>query len=142
MGAGGLLTVAHLTHRLDDVAEFVGIGPKPLPDPGDTRLVRRAARECTRLLATVEGAAAANPGAALAPVAAIVREQMVAVGGSPAATASLAPVTLDALEKALSTAATRRAADADAAGSAALVRVLASMSAGHAQCARVVRSLS
>ncbi|MCD9198442.1 hypothetical protein [Aeromicrobium wangtongii] len=142
VGAGGLLTVGHLTHRLDDVADAVGLDPKPLPDPADTRIVRRAARACATLLTTVEAAAAANPGVDLAPVAAIVREQLAAVGGSPATTASLAPVTLDALEQALSNAAADRAADAVDAGSAALVRVLASMSAGQAQCARAVRRLA
>jgi hypothetical protein len=142
VGAGGLLTVAHLTHRLDDVADALGVEPKALPDADDTRLVRRTARECTTLLTTVEAAAAASSGAALAPVTAIVRRQLAAVGGSPATTASPTPVTLDELEQALTTSSARRAADAVRAGSPALVRVLASMSAGQAQCARAVGALS
>jgi hypothetical protein len=145
VATGGLLTAAERTHRLDDIADAVGLDPKPLPDPADTRIVRRAADESAVLLATAEATASAHPAVELAPVVAIVREQLAAVGGASAATAPApspdAPAAVAALAQALSSAADRRASDANRAGSPALVRVLASMAAGHAQTARTVRRL-
>jgi hypothetical protein len=145
VGAGGLLVAAEATGRLDDVADAVGVEPKPQPDPDDTRILRRAARETATLLATVEATAAAQPALALAPVVAVVREQLDAVGGGTASTPPPPPAGADAavdtLATALDTARQQRRRDALAAGSPALVRVLASMSAGHAQCARAVREL-
>lgn len=145
VATGGALTAAHRTHRLDDVADALGIDPKPLPDPNDTRILRRAADQCATLLATVEATATAQPAVALAPLVAIVRQQLAAVGGSAATTvpapAADVSAALDALETAFTDAADRRAADAVEAGSPDLVRVLASMSAGHAQSARALRGL-
>ncbi|WP_162248839.1 hypothetical protein [Aeromicrobium sp. Root472D3] len=145
VGAGGLLVAAEATGRLDDVADAVGLDPRPEPDPGDTRILRRAATATAALLAGVESTAAAHPELALDPVAAIVREQLAALGGatppaSPAPPADVAAA-VDALATALDAARTDRRRDALAAGSPALVRVLASMSAGHAQGVRAVRGL-
>ncbi len=145
VGAGGLLVAAEATGRLDDVADVIGLDPEPLPDPDDTRVLRRAATSTAALLAVVQSTAAAHPALALAPVAAIVREQLDAVGGATAPAASAPPAdagaAVDALASALDTARKARRRDALAAGSPALVRVLASMSAGHAQGVRVVRGL-
>jgi hypothetical protein len=149
VGAGGLLVAAEATGRLDDVADAVGLDPQPLPDPGDTRVLRRAADSTAALLASVEATAAAHPALALAPVADVVREQLAAVGGEAgdgaASSASAPPAdrgdAVDALASALDAARKDRRRDALAAGSPALVRVLASMSAGHAQAVRVVRGL-
>lgn len=144
--SAGALAVAEVTHRLDDVAEAVGIEPTPLPDPEDSRILRRASGETGTLLAMVEATAAAHPDLALADVEVIGREQLQALGGSTAATDVAAPpaepgAALTVLEDAYTRAATQRASDAGDAFSPALVRVLASMSAGHAQTARQLRRL-
>lgn len=140
---GGVLGGAHATHRLDDLADAVGIEPKPQSDPADDRLLRSAATAQAGLLATVEATAARHPSLALAPFVAIGREQLDALGGSTASTDVAAvpddaAAALTALVAAYRTASTGRAADAVAATSPELVRVLASMSAGLFQCARTV----
>lgn len=144
--SAGALTAAGLTHRLDDVAGAVGIEPTPLPAPEDDRILHRASDATAALLAMVEATAVAHPDLALADVEVIGREQLTALGGTTASTdAAAAPAdqgaALTALQDAYSLAATQRATDAGAAFSPALVRVLASMSAGHAQTARQLRSL-
>jgi hypothetical protein len=147
VAAGGAVAVAHLTHRLDDVADVVGLDPKPLPDPEDSRILRRAASSTAALVAMLDATAAAHPGLDLAPFVAIGREQLSALGGSTART-DVAPPPADpaaaaaVLEDAHVQASTRRATDAVAAFSPALVRVLASMSAGHAQAARQLGRLA
>jgi hypothetical protein len=140
VGAGAL-TVADLTHRLDDVAEAVGLDPKPLPDPGDARLLRAAAGDMAAVVALADATAALHPTLDLAPLVVIGREQLDALGGSTAATdvAPAAPdaaAALAALVEAYRTASTARAAESVRAVSPELVRVLAAMSAGLAQCAR------
>jgi hypothetical protein len=144
VGAGGLVVAAEATGRLDDVADAVGIDPKPQPDPDDTRVLRRAARATAVLQATVAATSAGHPGLDLAAVTATVGEQLAALGGAKAPAGTAPPdqgAAVDALAAALDAACKDRARDAVAAGSPALVRVLASMSAGHAQSVRVVRSL-
>ncbi len=140
---------ARLTGRLDDVADAVGLDPKPEPDPRDTRLVRRAARAAAGLVAAVEATASRHPdlATALAPLAIIGREQVAAVDGGPTATTD--PITppeapdeaVRALETLCSTSSTERAADCGTAVSPDLARVLASMSAGLAQAATILRGL-
>lgn len=145
VGAGGLITAAQLTHRLDDIADAVGLDPKPLPDPDDTRILRRAAADTARLLATVEATAALHASVDLTAVVSIIHEQLAAVGGATAPPADAPPAdaeaALRALEDILEASAADRSIDAQRAGSPALVRVLASMSAGHAQSARLARRL-
>lgn len=125
------------------MAEAVGLEPKPQADPADDRLLASAATAQAALLATVEATAARHPTLALAPFVTIGREQLDALGGSTAAT-DVAPVPEDAaaaraaLATAYRTESTQRASGAVAATSPELARVLASMSAGLAQCARTV----
>ena len=141
----GLLVAGERTGRLDDVAGAVGLDPKPQPDPGDTRLLRRAASSTAGLLAAVEATIAAHPSLDLVPVAERVREQLAAMGGATAKPAATPPAdaaaALEALDAAFVEAAGARGRDARSAGSAALVRVLASASAGHAQAQRIVGEL-
>jgi hypothetical protein len=145
VGAGGLLVAGEATGRLDDVADAVGIDPKPQPDPDDTRILRRAARATAVLQATVTATAQAHTALDLAGIAAVIGEQLAALGGAKVPAATPAPgdrtAAVDRLVQALETARKDRARDAVAAGSPALVRVLASMSAGHAQSVRAVRNL-
>lgn len=144
-GAAGLLVAGEATGRLDDVADAVGVDPKPQPDPDDTRVLRRAARATAALQAIITATSAAHPGLALAPVTAVVGEQLAALGGAKASVSPAPPTdrgaAVDELAARFDAARKDRARDAVEAGSPALVRVLASMSAGHAQSVRVVRSL-
>lgn len=138
-----MLGGAHATHRLDDLADAVGLEPKPQSDPADDRLLDSAATAQAALLATVEATAARHTSLALAPFIAIGREQLDALGGSTASTDVAAvpedaPAALAALVLAYRTQSTQRADDAVAATSPELARVLASMSAGLAQCAQTV----
>lgn len=143
VAAGGLLAGAHATHRLDDLADAVGLEPKPQSDPADDRLLASAATAQAALLATVEATAARHPALVLAPFVTIGREQLDALGGTTAAS-DVAPVPEDAaaaraaLATAYRTESAQRAEGAVAAASPELARVLASMSAGLAQCARTV----
>lgn len=147
-GAAALVGGAQLTGRLDDVADAVGLDPKPLPDPGDTELVARTARDCATVLALVEATASTHAALAgpLVPFRAAVREQLEAVGGRSTGVEAVAPPAdeteaVKALETVFGSAAGRRASAAADAASPDLVRVLASMSAGHAQAARAMRGL-
>ncbi|MET0930661.1 MAG: hypothetical protein ABWX74_14165 [Aeromicrobium sp.] len=139
--SAGALTAAGLTHRLDDVAEAVGIEPTPLPDPVDDKLLRAAALDMAAVTALSDATASRHPALDLGTLAAIVRTQLDAVGGSTAATDLAAPsadpaTALTALVDAYRTASKARAAQALRAVSPELVLVLASMSAGLSQCAR------
>jgi hypothetical protein len=137
----GVLVVADATHRLDDLARAVGVEPHPEPDPADDRVVADARTQMATLLALVGATVARHPGLELGDLEALGREQLAALGGGsrlPEAPVvdddpSAAATTLSAAYDAASAA---RADDAGAAVSPDLVRVLASMSAGLAQCAR------
>jgi len=144
--AGGALAAGRLTGRLDDAADAVGLDPKPLPDPADTTIIGRAAFAMAGVLAAVEATAAAHADLALAGFEAIGREHLEALGGTTASTDVAAPPTdrveaVKVLEAVYGEAVKGRADDAADAFSADLVQVLASMSAGLAQCLRAIRSL-
>lgn len=146
IGVAGFLTVADLTHHLDDVARTVGLDPHPEPDPADDEIVRSTARDLAAVLALVEATAAAHPELDLTALASLGHQQLAAVGGTTAAT-DIGPVAarpkdaVAALETAYARASAARARDCQRAVSPDLVTVLASMSAGLAQCARAVRGL-
>lgn len=143
--AGGLAGAA-LGHRLDDLARSVGIEPHPEPAPSDDRLIARVAADQNALLARVEATAVKHDRLRLDPFVAIstAHARAVGVGGSvpdvtpPPANRAKAVSTL---ASAYATASKARAADAAEAISPALARVLASMSAGLAQCAITVGDL-
>lgn len=145
VGGAAIIGGAQLTGRLDDVADAVGLDPKPEPDPRDNRLVGRAGASAAGLLATLEATVARHPTMALAPLIDLVREQATAVDGGSAADAAPVPETPEeasrALEALFSSAASDRATDCGRAVSPDLARVLASMSAGLAQAAVAVRGL-
>lgn len=139
-GGAGLLGAAKITHRLDDAARLVGLEPKPEPDPRDARIVREAARDQAALTAAAKALHEAQPELRLAPVVALCAEQLQAVGGSTASTDPAGSIaSADELAELFASASTARAAQANEAFSPELVRVLASMSAGLAQCERHVR---
>jgi hypothetical protein len=147
VGSAGLLTVAQFTHRLDDVADAVGLRPKPEADPADDRLLRAAANDMAALTALVEATATRHPSLGLAALVPLAREQLKALGGTTASTDIAAPpedpvAALAAVEQACRTASSARAAQAVRANSPELVLVLASISAGLAQCARAAHPRS
>jgi len=141
-GLGG----AALGHRLDDLARGVGIEPHKEPDPADDRLIARVATDQNALLARVEATAVKHPKLGLTSYVAISTAHAKAVG-VPAVVPDVAAPPADptravsALASAYSAASKARAADSIRATSPALARVLASMSAGLAQCARGVGAL-
>lgn len=141
-GLGG----AALGHRLDDLARGVGIEPHPEPEPADDRLIARVAADQNALLAQVEATAAKHTAVRLGPFVAISTAHAKAVGvatvipdvATPPASRDAA---IRALASAYSDASRARATDSAEATSPALTRVLASMSAGLAQCATAIGEL-
>ena len=138
-GLGG----AALGHRLDDLARGVGINPHPEPEPSDDRLIARVAADQNALLARVEATAARHTAVRLGPFVAISTAHAKAVGVAGAVPDVAAPpanrdAAIKALGTAYATASKARAADSAKAASPALTRVLASMSASLAQCAKSI----
>lgn len=148
MVVAGAGTVAGLAHRLDDVAREVGVRPRPRAVAADDALIAEVARAQNVLLSQVEAVAARHAGLAdgLKPFEQIAQAQVKAVGGAdavrraPAVDADSAGA-VTALSNAYAAASTARAEDSGQAVSPDLARVLASMSAGLAQCAHTVRDL-
>ncbi len=135
---------------LDDALRGVGVEPHPEPDPDDTRRLKRAAIDQATLVASIDATVGAHPELEgdLNPLRVVADEQLVAVGGSLAAT-SVGPAPADPedaaaeLSRIASDSAEARENDAVAAASPDVARVLASMSAGLSQLAAafgVVRS--
>lgn len=142
-GGAGLLGAAQITHRLDDAARLVGLDPKPEPEPRDAQIVRQAARDQADVTASAEALHEARPELRLAAVVALCTEQLTAVGGTTATTdLARGPASAGQLADLLKTASAARASQANDAFSPELIRVLASMSAGLAQCERRVRRLA
>ena len=146
MAVAGALTVADLAHRLDDLARAAGVEPRPRPDSGDNRLLTRVAGDQNTVLAAVEATAARHTSLPIDPFVAIGREHVEAVGGSstvpaPPKVADDEAKAVAALASAYAAASRARAVDAGRAVSPDLARVLSSMSAGLAQCARAVGAL-
>lgn len=144
--AAAALGGAALAHRLDDLARRVGIEPHPEPDPADDRLLARVATDQNALLARIEATASAHPTLRLDRYLSISTAHATAVGvGANVPQAPTPPAdpaeAVDALRSAYAEASQARAADALRAVSPALVRVLASMSAGQAQCADTIGGL-
>ncbi len=141
-GLGG----AALAHRLDDLARSVGIEPHPEPDPADDRLIARVAADQNALLARVEATASKHEALRLDPFVAISTAHAKAVGVAATVPDIDAPpanrdTAVRTLASAYAAASRARATDSAKAASPALARVLASMSAGLAQCAHAVGAL-
>jgi hypothetical protein len=127
---------------LDDALRGVGVDPHPEPDPGDTRRLQRAATDQAVLVASVDATVGAHPELEgdLNPLRVVADEQLVAVGGSLAAT-SVGPAPADPKDATAELArlafdsAEAREVDAVSAASPDVARVLASMSAGLSQLA-------
>ncbi len=153
-GAGALALTAAVgvgaaTHRLDDIADSIGIKPRPRPVASDETLIAAVAQAQNLVLAKIELTSARHPELAntLAPIAKIGQEHVDAVGG-PSGVPSAEAIDSDparalkALEQTLDGASTARAKDSLRAVSPALARVLSSMSAGLAQASRTIGDIS
>jgi len=115
----GVVVTAGATRWLDDAVRAVGIGPRRGSRPADVSLATAALADQQRLLRIAHGADDADDAVTL------LSEQVRQLGGEP----DRRPLQGSLIEE-LRSAANHRALDAQAAISAELVTVLASMSAG------------
>ena len=127
---------------LDDGLRAVGIRPHAEPDPKDVTLLRQAAAEQADLLAALDSVSQ-DDGSAVAELRAVLNEQLAAVSDESPATQSLAGgLDFAGFAERAEAAAAARADGAMAAGSLAVVKVLATMSAGLEQVAVAARRLA
>ena len=141
IGVGGF--VAQRAGVLDDGLRAAGLRPHAEPDPRDVTLLAEAAADQSDLLAALD-AVDASAGADLRPV---LREQLAAVSDEPSTPISPGSVPMGGLDltafaERTEAAAAARADGAMSAGSLAVVKVLATMSAGLEQVAVAARRLA
>ena len=144
IGIGGF--AAQRAGVLDDGLRAVGVRPHAEPDPLDVALLAEAAAGQTELLAALDVLGHSENPADVASLRAVLSEQLAAVSDEPSATPTGAPAAHDAdftafAERVEATAAAR-ADGALSAGSLAVVKVLAAMSAGLEQVAVAARRLA
>lgn len=142
-GAGIAGFTAQSFGVLDDALRAVGVRPHAEPDRRDVALLAEAAAAQAELLAALDALGQGPDPATLADLRAVVREQLAAVSDDPAPTPAGDALTADAdlisfAERAEAVAAAR-ADGALSAGSLAVVKVLAAMSAGLEQVAVTAR---
>ncbi len=131
--AGG--AVVRLAGRDDDLLRALGARPRPVPVAADTTLLRTAATEQAALVEAVGGLDDVD----VEDLLAVLREQLDALGGGDAAGPGAArSSSAREVARDVAAAARRREADALAATSPDLGRVLASLAAGQAQVARTL----
>jgi len=122
VGAAGVAGfAANQAGVLDDGLRAIGIQPHAEPDPHDVALLAEAAAGQAELLAVLDAMDPSQDAAAVADLRTVLREQLAAVSDDPP-TPTAGPLTGEA-DGALS------------AGSLAVVKVLAAMSAGLEQVA-------
>jgi hypothetical protein len=144
VGIGGF--AAHRAGVLDDGLRAVGVRPHAEPDPLDVALLAKAAAGQTELLAALDALGHSENPSDVAGLRAVLSEQLAAVEDEPSAIPTRAPAARDAdftafAERVEATAAAR-ADGALSAGSLAVVKVLAAMSAGLEQVAVAARRLA
>jgi len=148
--AGGVGVAGFATQRagvLDDGLRAVGIRPHAEPDPHDVALLAEAAAGQAELLAVLDTVATAQNPTAVEDLRAVLREQLAAVSDDPSATPTAgAPAGVDAdftaFAERVEAMATARADGALSAGSLAVIKVLATMSAGLEQIGVAARRLA
>jgi hypothetical protein len=148
VAAGGTGVVGFAAQRagvLDDGLRALGVRPHAEPDPHDVALLADAAAGQNELLAAWDALGyGGSDGAALT---AVLREQLAAVSDQPPASTPGGPppggdADVTAFAEQVEATAAARADGALAAGSLAVVKVLASMSAGLEQVAVAARRLA
>ncbi|WP_374999598.1 hypothetical protein [Aeromicrobium sp. CTD01-1L150] len=139
LALAGTAGAAHVLGVDDDVLRALGARPKALPDDGDTALLATAAEQQADIVAGLDAVQADSE--ELVDLRAIAAEQLEGLGGSDLP-ASPSAQGLDDLASLVAETGKKRQDDVTRAVSPALVTVLASLSAGHAQLARRLRSLA
>lgn len=132
---------------LDDGLRAIGVRPHAEPDPHDVALLADAAAGQTELLAALDTLGRNDASPDVADLRAVLSEQLAAVSDQAmAAPPSGPPAGTDgdftAFAERIDATAAARADGAMAAGSLAVVKVLAAMSAGLEQVAVVARRLA
>jgi hypothetical protein len=145
-GTGAAGVAAQRAGVLDDGLRAVGIRPHAEPDPRDVALLAEAAAGQAELLAALGTAGRGEDPTAVAELRAVLREQLAAVSDDPSTTpAADEPAGGDAdltvFVERVEAMAAARADGAVSAGSLAVVKVLAAMSAGLEQVAVAARRL-
>jgi len=140
VGAAGVAGfAANQAGVLDDGLRAIGIQPHAEPDPHDVALLAEAAAGQAELLAVLDAMDPSQDAAAVADLRTVLREQLAAVSDDPTPTPSAGPLTGEsdgaAFAVRLEAMAAARADGALSAGSLAVVKVLAAMSAGLEQVA-------
>ena len=142
VGAAGLAGFgAQRAGVLDDGLRAVGARPHAEPRPADVALLRQAAADQADLLAALDFVGQDMDEPAMAELRAVLNEQLAAVSDEPPATRPLGSTSLTAFAERAEAAAAARADGAMSAGSLAVVKVLATMSAGLEQVAVAARRL-
>jgi len=146
-GAGIAGFAARRAGVLDDGLRALGVRPHTEPDPHDVALLAEAAAGQTGLLATLDLLADGENPSTVGSLRAVLSEQLAAVSDAPPATPTAgAPASGDvdfsAFAEQVKAAAAARADGALSAGSLAVVKVLATMSAGLEQVAVAARRLA
>lgn len=148
---GGGVGIAGFAARrggvLDDGLRAIGVRPHTEPDPHDVALLAEAAAGQTELLAALDAVGRSGDPSDVADLRAVLSEQLAAVSDEPAATPTTgAPADGDAgfaaFAEQVDATAAARADGALSAGSLAVVKVLAAMSAGLEQVAVAARRLA
>lgn len=148
--AGGIGIAGYAARRaevLDDGLRAVGVRPHAEPDPHDVALLAEAAAGQTELLAAVDTLGRGETPSDVASLRAVLREQLAAVSDQPPAVPTNGPpggtdADFTAFAERVEATAAARADGALAAGSLAVVKVLAAMSAGLEQVAVAARRLA
>lgn len=150
VAAGGVGIAGFAAQRsgvLDDGLRAVGVRPHAVPDPRDVALLAEAAAGQAELLAALDALGQGETSPDMAALRAVLNEQRAAVSDEPPPTpTSGKPAGTDrdftAFAERVEAAAAARADGALSAGSLAVVKVLAAMSAGLEQVAVAARRLA
>ena len=146
-GTGAAGVAAQRAGVLDDGLRAVGIRPHAEPDPRDVALLAEAAAGQAELLATLGTAGSGADPSAVADLRAVLREQLTTVSDDPPTTPVVGDpaggdADLTVFVERVEAMAAARADGAVSAGSLAVVKVLAAMSAGLEQVAVAARRLA
>jgi hypothetical protein len=132
---------------LDDGLRAIGVRPHAEPDPRDVALLVEAAAGQSKLIAALDTLGRSQDAPDVSGLRAVLNEQLAAVSDQPSVvpTSELEPgidADFTAFAERVDAAAAARADGALAAGSLAVVKVLAAMSAGLEQVAVAARRLA
>jgi hypothetical protein len=146
-GTGAAGVAAQRAGVLDDGLRGAGLRPHAEPDPHDVALLAEAAAGQAELLVALGIAGSGADPTAVAELRAVLREQLAAVSDDPAPTPVVGEpaggaADLTVFVERVEAMAAARADGAVSAGSLAVVKVLAAMSAGLEQVAVAARRLT